>query len=100
MLDPERQQITLNIADTTIVTKILRKDEADIKAVEKRFNSLWKEWRLGFPKDDEYVVLAKVAFQYAKLYFDEVAKNQKREKELGDFMKHYEGEIDKILFDV
>ena len=45
-------------------------------------------------------ILAMVAFQYAKLFYDVSAMNGKREAELLDFVKKYEEKLNNILLGV
>lgn len=100
MIDPEKQQLTLNIADERIVTMVLRKDEYALKKVEKEVDILWNKWKLMHPSRTKTQILAMMAFQYAKLYYDVVGESKRREKELSDFIKEYEGKIDEILLEV
>lgn len=100
MIDPEKQQLTLRIAEEKIVTVILRKDEQSLKKVEKEINALWEKWNLLHPGRTKTELLAMMVFQYAKMYHDVADKSRKREAELSGFIKEYEGKMDEILLDV
>lgn len=100
MDDGEKLKITLNIADQQVKTSILRKDEEQLRALEREVTGLWERWRLADPTKTKSQVLAMVAFQYAKLYHDERSAGRARERELQEFMRVYEEKLNKIVLDV
>lgn len=97
MIDPEIQQLTLNICGNGIVTKVRRKDEEALKKVEKMVNAQYRDFELGHPSKKPQEILAMTAFQFAKLYYDKMVESAGREKELTDFMKTFEGRLNEIL---
>lgn len=96
----DRLNITLNIADEQVKTVIRREDEAGLRALEKEVTGLWEKWRMANPMRTKSQVLAMVAFQYAKLYYDELSASRRREEALRGFIKDYEERVDKIVLDV
>ena len=100
MFEPEKQRITLKIAQQQLKTQIDRESEERIRKVEKEVNNLWNEWRQLYPSRTDAEILAMVAFQYAVLYYDEKAKNDTREASLMKFIKEYEEKLKKIVLDV
>ena len=96
-MDPEKQRLTLHIGSHSIVTTIRRKDEESLKRVESELNNLWKQWRVMNPSKEDDEVLAMVAFQFAKLYYDTVDINRKREDELLKFIKEYEKKLNDVI---
>ena len=100
MNEVKKQRITLNIAGEHIKTVINPNDEQQLRMVEKEVTKLWKHWRDGDPTKTSSQVLAMVAFQYAKLYYDEVAAGRAREAALMKFVKEYEERLNKIVLDV
>lgn len=100
MIDPDKQQLTLKIADEKIVTTIMRKDEFFLKKVEREVNTLWDRWKLMFPARSKTEVLAMMAFQYAKLYYGVVEDSERRESGLKEFIRDYEAKMDEILLDI
>ncbi len=100
MIDPEKQQLTLRIAEEKIITVVPRKDELSLKRVEKEVNALWDRWKLMHPSRTKTQILAMMAFQYAKLYYDVAGESSRREKELKDFIREYEEKMDEILLQI
>ena len=97
MIDPEKQQVTLKIANLQIKTTIYRKEEESLRYVEREVNNLFNNWTIRNPMKSKEEILAMVAFQYAKLFYDVSAMNGKREAELLDFVKKYEETLNTIL---
>lgn len=99
-MDRERQRITLKIGNKKIVTTIARKDEEYLKQIEKALNQLWEQFKLTQPgrQEDEYIAL--VAFQYAKMHYDTLAANQKRETDLKQFVTDYERRLNEIILNI
>ena len=72
MFDDEKLRVTLNIAGEQVKTVINRSDEEELRMLEKEVTSLFNRWRVADPSRTKSQVLAMVAFQYAKLYYDDV----------------------------
>lgn len=72
MFDDEKLRVTLNIAGEQVKTVINRSDEEELRMLEKEVTSLFNRWRVADPSRTKSQVLAMVAFQYAKLYYDEL----------------------------
>lgn len=68
--------------------------------MEREVTKLWQQWHAVNPTKTKNQVLAMIAFQYAKLYYDEHTQNVQREQELLDFIKTYEERLDDIVLDV
>ncbi|HIU39025.1 MAG TPA: cell division protein ZapA [Candidatus Limisoma intestinavium] len=100
MYDKEKQNVTLNIAGEQVKTVINRSEEEELRKIEKQVTGLWKQWKQMNPSKTDSQVLAMVAFQYAKLYYDELLAGEKREAALQSFIKTYEERLNKIVIDV
>ena len=77
MFDDEKLRVTLNIAGEQVKTVINRSDEEELRMLEKEVTSLFNRWRVADPSRTKSQVLAMVAFQYAKLYYDDAARNNR-----------------------
>ena len=100
MYDKEKQNVTLNIAGEQVKTVINRSEEEELRKIEKQVTGLWKQWKQMNPSKTDSHVLAMVAFQYSKLYYDELLAGEKREAALQSFIKTYEERLNKIVIDV
>lgn len=99
MFDDEKLRVTLNIAGEQVKTVINRSDEEELRMLEKEVTSLFNRWRVADPSRTKSQVLAMVAFQYAKLYYDELTAGHSREASLRDFVEKYEERLNKIVID-
>ncbi|HUN20423.1 MAG: cell division protein ZapA [Muribaculaceae bacterium] len=89
--------ITIQIADTDPVPmNIRREDEAVVRTVEYQVNKLWALWRERFKQRSANEVLAMVAFQFARLYYN-IAEH---EPQLNATMEQFEKELDSILLKI
>ena len=96
MFDDEKLRVTLNIAGEQVKTVINRSDEEELRMLEKEVTSLFNRWRVADPSRTKSQVLA---FQYAKLYYDELTAGRSREASLRDFVEKYEERLNKIVID-
>lgn len=99
MFDDEKLRVTLNIAGEQVKTVINRSDEEELRMLEKEVTSLFNRWRVADTSRTKSQVLAMVAFQYAKLYYDELTAGRSREASLRDFVEKYEERLNKIVID-
>lgn len=99
MFDDEKLRVTLNIAGEQVKTVINRSDEEELRMLEKEVTSLFNRWRVADLSRTKSQVLAMVAFQYAKLYYDELTAGRSREASLRDFVEKYEERLNKIVID-
>ncbi len=100
MGNDDKLPVTLNIAGEQLKTVINRADEESIRRIEKEVTGLFDRWRIASPMRSKQQVLAMVAFQYAKLYHDQVDASQGREASLRNFIEQFEKRLDEIVLDV
>lgn len=100
MAENEKLRVTLNIAGEQVKTVINRSEEEELRGLEKEVTALFNRWRVADPSRTKSQVLAMVAFQYAKLYYDELAAGRSREASLRNFIEKYEERLNKIVIDV
>lgn len=93
-----KKDIWLHIADVRpIPLSINPDDEARCREAESLVNSLWEKWMRQFAdKGSSQEVLARVAFRFAQLYFDEYVHN----KNVNSFLEQFEKELDAAVIDV
>lgn len=70
-----------------------REDEALVREAEYSVNRIWRNWRETFESKSSKEVLAMVAFQFAKLYYQQVHTIEGQV----DVMEKFEAELDRLL---
>ena len=91
----EKQNIWLHLADTKAMPlSIDRADEATYREAEKLVNTLWERWMNRFSDSStSHEVLARVAFQFARLYLESYQDN----KSVNDYLTEFERQLDEIV---
>ncbi|MBP5314658.1 MAG: cell division protein ZapA [Muribaculaceae bacterium] len=92
-----KQKITIRLAGFPPMPLMIdSKTEEVVRLAEKEVNNLYANYLQKFPSKNDGEVLAMVAFQFAKLYFTNVATETAAEQMLTDFEKR----LDEILLKV
>lgn len=60
----------LNIGEQRVAVDVEFADQIFVRKVEKEINELHRRFRLLFPDNANIEVMAKVAYQYAKFYYE------------------------------
>lgn len=94
----KKQNIIIRIADVEpFALSIPADDEALYLESEKLVNTLWNKWMKRFKDiDSSEVVMAKVAFQFARLYTMAYRDN----KVTHEFIANFEKQLDEIVIKV
>lgn len=96
--EDDKINITIRLADVKpIPLSIARKDEAQYRESELLVNTLWQKWTLrfrGISSSEE--VMARVAFQFARLYAQAYRENVATQEFLDDFEKKLDDIVVKI----
>ena len=94
----KKQNIIIRIADVEpFALSIPADDEALYLESEKLVNTLWNKWMKRFKDiDSSEVVMAKVAFQFARLYTMAYRDN----KATHEFIANFEKRLDEIVIKV
>lgn len=98
MADDKKQNINIKIADVQpIPLQIRLEDERIYRDAEKLVNGLWLKWMQMF-KDSctSKEVMARVAFQFARLYVEARSANVEVEEYLADF----ERQLDDMVINI
>ncbi|MBR1882033.1 MAG: cell division protein ZapA [Muribaculaceae bacterium] len=91
----EKKTVWVSLADTkeTPVT-VFPEEEDTYKEAAKLVNKLWLNWMSRFSKTStSHEVLARVAFQFARLYLETFRDN----KNVNDFLTDFERELDELV---
>ena len=89
------QNIWIQLADVKpIAVSIPAGEEASFRKAEDLVNDLWNRWMKRFGENStSHDVLARVAFQFARLFMDAYAQN----KAVDDFLDDFEKKLDDIV---
>jgi hypothetical protein len=87
MAEVRKLDISLSIGEVKkIALAINPSDEENFRKAEKLVNQIWTKWRDKFgDRTSSEEVMARVAFQFARLYVEASERNEKASKLLGDF---------------
>lgn len=94
----DKLNITIRLADVKPLSlSIDRDEEPRYREAEKLVNTLWNKWMARFKgTDSSEEVMAKVAFQFARLYSQAYRDNKATNELLTDFEK----ELDEIVIKI
>lgn len=89
-----QQNITIKIADVAPISMTINSDtEQTVREAEYNINRLWSAWRIDFDSKTSKEVLAMVAFQFAKKYYQLAHAVEER----SEVIKAFETELDRLL---
>lgn len=90
----KQQNITIKIADVAPISMTIdRSTEEWVREAERSVNQVWRTWRTDFSDKTSKEVLAMVAYQFAKLYF-QLKHSVEDERAL---IENFEKELDRLL---
>lgn len=90
----KEQNITIKIADCAPISMTIARDTEElVREAERNVNQVWSRWHAEFEDSTSKEVLAMVAFQFAKLYFQLRHELEASSDGLDDF----ERELDRLL---
>lgn len=95
MASEKKQNIWIQLADVKpIALSVAASDEPTYREAEKLVNTLWDKWMKRFNDNtSSHEVLARVAFQFARLYMETFQEN----KNVNDFLTDFEQKLDKLV---
>ena len=95
MADNNKRKIWIQLADTNQIALSVNPDEEEnYRKAEELVNTLWNKWMNRFNSTSNDV-LARVAFQFARLYLETYGEN----REVNDFLTDLNKQVD-VLLDV
>ena len=94
----EKQNIWIHLADTKAMPlSIDREAEETYREAEKLVNTLWERLMNRFSDSStSHEVLARVAFQFARLYLETYQDN----KNVNDYLTEFEQQLDEIVLKI
>lgn len=88
------QNITIRIADAApINTKVPAESEEIVRKAAHNVNKLWKAWQHSYSGRDSKDIIAMVAFQFARRYYQLLEQVESRQ----DILEEFEKELDRLL---
>ena len=95
MADNNKVRIWIQLADANQIALSVNPDEEEsYRKAEELVNTLWRKWMNRF-KDSSEDVLARVAFQFARLYLEAYGEN----RQVNEFLTDLNQQLDALLGD-
>jgi len=94
MADNNKEKIWIQLADAAnpIALSINPGEEENYRKAEELVNTLWRKWMNRFNGKSEDV-LARVAFQFARLYLEAYGENH----QVNEFLSDLDKQLDDII---
>jgi len=93
MADNNKVKIWIQLADANqIALSINPEEEENYRKAEELVNTLWVKWMSRFT-DTSHDVLARVAFQFARLYLESYGEN----RQVNEFLTDLDKQLDALL---
>lgn len=97
MAEEEKQKIWICLGDVKNVPLSVRRSDIDVyRKAEQSVNKLWGAWKTKFDKLTSEEVMARIAFQFARLYVEASSRND----EVNDILIDFEQKLNDILVNV
>lgn len=97
MTEEDKQKIWICLGDVKNVPLSVRQSDIDVyRKAEQSVNKLWGAWKSKFDKLSSEEVMARIAFQFARLYVESSARNE----EVSDILVDFEQKLNDILVKV
>ena len=93
MADNDKVKIWIQLADANQIALSINPDEeGNYRRAEELVNTLWTKWMNRF-SDSSNDVLARVAFQFARLYLESYGEN----RQVNEFLTDLDNQLDALL---
>ena len=93
MADNDKVKIWIQLADANQIALSINPDEeGNYRRAEELVNTLWTKWMNRF-NDSSNDVLARVAFQFARLYLESYGEN----RQVNEFLTDLDNQLDALL---
>ena len=90
-----QQKITIKIADVAPISMTVPDDaEEVVRTAEYNVNRLWIAWRNRFSDKTSKEVLAMVAYQFAKLYYETLRQGEEQQSLLENLFSELDRSIE------
>lgn len=97
MAEEEKQKIWICLGDVKNVPLSVRRSDIDVyRKAEQSVNKLWGAWKTKFDKLSSEEVMARIAFQFARLYVEASTRNE----EVNEILMDFEQRLNDIIVNV
>lgn len=97
MTEEEKQKIWICLGDVKNVPLSVRRSDIDVyRKAEQSVNKLWGAWKTKFDKLSSEEVMARIAFQFARLYIEASTRND----EVNEILTNFEQKLNDIIVKV
>lgn len=97
MAEEEKQKIWICLGDVKNVPLSVRRSDIDVyRKAEQSVNKLWGAWKTKFDKLSSEEVMARIAFQFARLYVEASTRND----EVNEILTNFEQKLNDIIVKV
>ena len=97
MAEEDKQKIWICLGDVKNVPLSVKCSDIDVyRKAEQSVNKLWGAWKTKFDKLSSEEVMARIAFQFARLYIEANTRND----EVNDILTGFEQKLNDILVKV
>lgn len=97
MAEEEKQKIWICLGDVKNVPLSIRRSDIDVyRKAEQSVNKLWGAWKTKFDKLSSEEVMARIAFQFARLYVEASTRND----EVNEILMDFEQKLNDIIVKV
>ena len=97
MAEEEKQKIWICLGDVKNVPLSVRRSDIDVyRKAEQSVNKLWGAWKTKFDKLSSEEVMARIAFQFARLYIEANTRND----EVNEILTQFEQKLNDIIVKV
>ncbi len=97
MTEEEKQKIWICLGDVKNVPLSVRRSDIDVyRKAEQSVNKLWGVWKTKFDKLSSEEVMARIAFQFARLYIEASTRND----EVNEILTNFEQKLNDIIVKV
>ncbi len=97
MAEEEKQKIWICLGDVKNIPLSVKYSDIDVyRKAEQSVNKLWGVWKTRFDKLSSEEVMARIAFQFARLYVEASTRND----EVNEILIGFEQQLNNILVKV
>lgn len=97
MAEEEKQKIWICLGDVKNVPLSVKNSDIDVyRKAEQSVNKLWGAWKTKFDRLTSEEVMARIAFQFARLYIEAGSRND----EVNEALINFEQRLNDILVKV
>ena len=97
MAEEEKQKIWICLGDVKNVPLSVRRSDIDVyRKAEQSVNKLWGAWKTKFDRLSSEEVMARIAFQFARLYVEASTRNE----EVNEILMDFEHRLNEIIVNV